>query len=222
MGSGPVPEQPAVTPPPRRRCRRRLVCLGVLGALVVVVYLLHLLLLPRAAAWLDVSEPPTEVDDVMVLGGESSVRPFVAAALYNKGLAKRVLIPTIKRGPEAEDGILPAESDVIYQVLRKRGVPDEAIVRLPGEVNSTADEAAALGHYLDDHPDDRVTVVTTCYHTRRVRWIFRKQLGARADHVHFVGGPTDGYDTSNWWRSEEGTRQYVNEFVKLPFYIVNY
>ena len=49
MGPGQVPEQPAVTPAPRRRWRRRLVCLGVLGALAVLVYLLHPLLLPVAA-----------------------------------------------------------------------------------------------------------------------------------------------------------------------------
>ena len=194
----------------------------MLGALAVLVCLLHPLLLPAAARWLDVSEPPAPVDDVMVLGGESRIRPFVAAALFNKGLAKRVLIPTVKPSPAVVEGLVPAEDEIIYQVLRKRGVPADAIVRLPGEVDSTADEAAALGRYLEDKPDHSVTVVTTCYHTRRVRWIFRKQLGARANQVHFVGGPTDGYDTSNWWRSETGTRQYMNEFVKLPFYLVTY
>lgn len=220
MGSGRLPEQPALTP--RRRWRRRLLCLSVLGALLGLAYLLHPLLLSAAGRWLDVSESPPPVDDVLVLGGESNLRPFVAAALYNKGLAQRVLITTVKPSPAAADGLLPAETEVIYQVLRQRGVPADAIERLPGEVNSTADEAAALGRYLADKPERTVLVVTTCYHTRRVRWIFRKQLGARADHLHFFGGPTDGYDTSNWWRSENGTQQYVNEFVKLPFYLVNY
>jgi uncharacterized SAM-binding protein YcdF (DUF218 family) len=224
MGSGHLPEQPALRPSaqPRPRWRRRLLWLGALGALVVLAYLLHPLLLPAAARWLDVSEPLTPVDDVMVLGGESNLRPFVAAALYNKGLAKRVLIPTVKPSPEAMAGFVPSETEVMRQVLLKRGVPADAIEILPGEVDSTADEAARLGRYLEDNPERTVAVVTTCYHTRRVRWIFRKQMGARANQLHFVGGPTEGCDASNWWRSEDGTRRYVNEFVKLPFYLVNY
>ena len=224
MGSGHVPEQPALTLPrsPAPRWRRRLLCLGVLGALVVVVYGLHPLLLPAAARWLDVSEPPPAVDDVMVLGGDARVRPFVAAALYNKGLAQHVLIPTVKPSPEAAEGLVKTEPEVMAEILRKRGVPADAIEQLPGEVDSTADEAAALARYLADKPQRRVTVVTTCYHTRRVRLIFRKVLGAAADQLHFVGGPTEGFDTSNWWRSETGACTYMNEFVKLPYYFVKY
>ena len=224
MGPGRVPEQPALTTPvpPRRRWRRWVWGLGVLGALVGMVYLLHPLLLPAAANWLDVSEPPQASDDVLVLGGEPNVRPFVAAALYDAGLAKRVLIPKVKRTGDAEGSTFPSEQEVIRRVLLKRGVPDEAIVPLPDEVDSTADEAASLGRYLDDNPERTVTVVTTCYHTRRVRWIFRKQLGPRAERLRFVGGPTDGYDTSNWWRSEDGCCRYANEYLKLAFYLVQY
>jgi uncharacterized SAM-binding protein YcdF (DUF218 family) len=221
MGPGRVPEQPALTPPTprRRRWLRRLVALVVLAALL---YLLHPLLLSAAAGWLDVSEPPRASDDVLVLGGDANVRPFVAAALYDAGLAKRVLVPNVKRSGAADGGTFPSEQEVIRRVLLKRGVPEDAVVSLPDEVDSTADEAAALARYLDDNPGRTVTVVTTCYHTRRARWIFRKQLGARADRVRFVGGPTDGYDASNWWRSEEGSQRYANEYLKLAFYLVNY
>jgi uncharacterized SAM-binding protein YcdF (DUF218 family) len=224
MGPGRVPEQAALTPPapPRRRGRRWLWRLGVLAVLLGLVYFLHPLLLPWAARWLDVSETPQPVDEVLVLGGEANIRPFVAAALYNAGLTKRVLVPAVKQSPSARDaGRLP-EQELIRRVLVKRGVPDEAIVLLPDVVDSTADEAAALRHYLEDKPERTVAVVTTCYHTRRVRWIFRKQLGARAEQLHFVAGPTDGYDASNWWRSEEGCQRYVNEYLKLAFYWANY
>ena len=202
--------------------RRGLVRLGVLGVLAFLIYWLHPLLLPPAARWLDVSEPPQRTDDVMVLGGESSLRPFVAAALYQHGYARHVLIPRVKPSLDAAAGLVPTEDEVIYQVLRKRGVPAEDIERLTGEVDSTADEAAALARYLADKPERTVTVVSTCYHTRRVRWMFRKQLGERAGQLHFFGGPTEGYDTSNWWRSEQGAKQYLNEYVKLPFYLINH
>jgi uncharacterized SAM-binding protein YcdF (DUF218 family) len=234
MEPGHLPEQPALMPslPPtplpksgekgKGRWRRRFLSLGVLGALVAVVFLLHPLLLPAAARWLDVSEPPTAVDDVMVLGGDAKVRPFVAAALYNRELAQRVLVPTVKPSPQAAEGLVKTESEIMVEILRKRGVPAAAIEQLPGEVDSTADEAAALARYLADKPNRRVAVVTTCYHTRRVRLIFRKVLGAAADRLHFIGGPTEGFDASNWWRSEAGTGTYMNEFAKLPYYFVKY
>ena len=46
--------------------------------------------------------------------------------------------------------------------------------------------------------------------------------GSTPGGLHFVGGPTDGYDASNWWRSEEGSQRYANEYLKLAFYLVNY
>jgi uncharacterized SAM-binding protein YcdF (DUF218 family) len=100
-------------------------------------------------------------------------------------------------------------------------VPPAAIVQLPDEVNSTADEARSLARYLDEHPERRVAVVTNDYHTRRACWIFRAELGDRAADLAFFAAPTDGFDTGNWWRSEEGWCCYCNEYVKLGKYLVS-
>jgi uncharacterized SAM-binding protein YcdF (DUF218 family) len=183
----------------------------VLGMLVV----LHPWLLPLAGSYLDVSQPPRAVDDVLVLGGGRDTRPFVAAALYKAGLAQRVLLPTVKASPENEDGLSPLDHEVMRRVLLKRGVPPDAIVQLPDEVNSTADEARSLAKYLDEHPKRRVAVVTNAYHTRRARWIFRAALGDRAADAPFFAAPSDGFDAGNWWRCEEGWCSYCNEYVKL-------
>jgi hypothetical protein len=75
------------------------------------------------------------------------------------------LLPTVKASPENEDGLAPLDHEVMRQVLLKCGVPAPAIVQLPNEVNSTADEARSLKHYLDDHAERRVAVVTNAYHT---------------------------------------------------------
>src|SRR5712692_3788452 len=146
MGSGPVRADaagPAVTP---RRNRRRLWLL-VPVALVAVLVALRPWLLPLAGAFLDVSTPPHAVDDVLVLGGGASTRPFVAAELYKAGLAHRVLLPTVKKSLDSEDGLVPADHELMQLVLRARGVPADAIVLLPGEVDSTADEARSLQRY---------------------------------------------------------------------------
>jgi hypothetical protein len=78
-----------------------------------LLFVLHPWLLPLAGAYLDVSEPPRAVDDVLVLGGGRDTRPFVAAALYKAGLAQRILLPTVKASPENEDGLAPSEFEVM-------------------------------------------------------------------------------------------------------------
>jgi uncharacterized SAM-binding protein YcdF (DUF218 family) len=209
MSSAPVPS-------PRRG--RRLLCLVAAGTLLLALYMARGWLLPEAARALDVSEPPPRVDAVMVLGGGATTRPFVAAALVRAGLARRVLVPGVRLSPGQEEGLAPPESEVIRRVLRARGVLDGDVVTLPGEAASTRDEARALACFLDGDPGATVAVVTNGFHTRRARLLFRRELGERLSRVHFVAAPTDGFNTDDWWRHEEGLGCYLTEYVKLVYY----
>jgi uncharacterized SAM-binding protein YcdF (DUF218 family) len=188
------------------------------GIVVVILYLLRAQVLPPVARFLDVSEPPEAVDYALVLGGGSETRPFVAAALVKAGLAKQVLVPHIQLTPEAKAGIVPSEHELIRRALLARGVPETAVVLLPGEVTSTLDEARVLADFLASRPEGRVAVVTNRLYTRRARLLFRRVLGDQFIRVRFVGAPTDGHDESNWWRFESGWVDYGTEYVKLAFY----
>jgi uncharacterized SAM-binding protein YcdF (DUF218 family) len=187
------------------------------AAFLLLLYLARGWLLPAAARFLDVSEPPRAVDAVLVLGGGADSRPLVAASLVRAGLARRVLVPAARLAPQNEDRLVPPEDSLIRGVLRARGVPDEAVVALPGEVASTRDEARALNRFLDAEPDATVAVVTNGYHTRRSRMLFRHELGERMARVHFVAAPA-GWGADHWWRSEEGFTSCVTEYFKLAYY----
>lgn len=210
---------------PSRRLRRwfqRLVLILVLAA-PALLYVARGHVLPPLACFLDVSETPRKVDYVMVLGGGCDTRPFVAAALVNAGLARQVLLPEVKLPPDAQDGITLPEHVITRRVLVARGVPDEAIVVLPGECASTFDEAQVLAKFLDTEPQSSVAVVTTSYHTRRCRWIFQKKIAAEQfARIHFVAAPTDGFDETNWWHFELGCVTYLNECIKLGYYRIRY
>lgn len=211
------PPAPKPAPPVRRRRSRRYV-VAALALLAVGLYLGRGWVLPQVARFLDVSEPPHAVDYVMVLGGGDDTRPFVAAALYAAGLAKGVLVSATKRAPEVEDGLYPPEEVVLRKTLHHQGVPDPAIIVLDGLSDSTRDEAAALGRFLEQHPDASVGVVTTNYHTRRTRMLFRRLLGERAARVCFFAAPTDGYTPNNWWQYQIGFVSYCDEYAKLALY----
>ena len=209
----------SAAPVARRRWRRRLVRLGCLALLAGLLYASRGCYLPAAARFLDVSEPPRRVDAVLVLGGDSATRPFVAAALFKAGLARGVLVSRVKAAPEVDEGLMPPDHEVMRRVLRARGVPARAIVLLPGECDSTADEARALATFLADEPHAVVAVVTNAYHTRRARSIFRRALAERSVELLFVAAPTDGFDETNWWRFETGVRTYASEYVKFAVHL---
>jgi uncharacterized SAM-binding protein YcdF (DUF218 family) len=221
MGPGPIRTDTAepTVKRPRRRCWPR--GLAIAAGLLVLLALVHPWLLAWAGAYLDASSPPRPVDDVLILGGDVETRPFVAAALYKAGLAKRVLLTNVKHSHEVEDGLVLSEPEIARQVLLKRGVPADAIVLLPDVVDSTADEARSLKRYLDENPGRTAAVVTNDYHTRRARLIFRAEIGERAADLPFFAAPTEGFGAGDWWRSERGCAQYADEYVKMLWFLVS-
>ena len=199
------------------RLKQGLVVLAIFAGL----YFSRSWTLPYVAQFLDVSEPPKRASAVMVLGGGTDLRPFIAAALVKAKLADKVLVAPIKLSPEAEDGVVEPEHEIIIKVLLARGVSRDDIIVLPAVVENTYDEAQALADYLDHNPDCSVTVVTTSWHTRRARWIFDKALEGRSSQVYFVAAPTERFDENNWWTTEEGL-YVVDEYLKLGYYFLKY
>jgi uncharacterized SAM-binding protein YcdF (DUF218 family) len=175
-----------------------------------------------AAGWLDVGEPPRPSDYALVLGGGLDTRPFVAAALVRRGLAKRVLVSHSISSTEAQDGILPAEHELALRVLASWGVPREDAILLGHENATTYDEAKALAEFLQTSPQARIIVPTSEWHTRRTRWIFARMLGDRIRQISFFSIPTEEFHLETWWRSDEGFRTVVGENLKLAFYLVRY
>jgi uncharacterized SAM-binding protein YcdF (DUF218 family) len=178
--------------------------------------------LPALARWLDVGSPPHRVDAAFILPGDQSVRPFVAAALVKRGYADRALFPKNAPSPETiAAGRLPTD-ELIRRVLEQRGLAPEQIVLLDGDTISTEDDLLALGRYLRDHPQSRVAVVTSHYHTRRTRLLTNRLLGQHAGQVSFVSAPTARFDASDWWRRDDGFFSITSEYLKLAYSAVRH
>ena len=204
-----------IRPMPRgRRLGKGIIWVAVLFSL----YATRGWTLPAWGHAIDVSEPPRPADYAMVLTGGEYTRPFVAAGMYKYGHVGGILIARMRLTPDATDGILPPESELIRSTLILRGVPEEKVTILPGEINSTADEAQALASFLEGHPDATVAIVTNDFHTRRARRVFRKALGTRAGQIYMFAAPTDGFSAEDWWQSERGFMTYLGETVKSGYY----
>lgn len=212
---------------PPRGARGALRRLGVaaLAALVVLLslYALRAPLLTGAARLLTVRDPLARADLILVLGGERYTRPRHAAALYRRGVAPRVVLIREEGEPETRLGLYPNGTDVSVAVLRRFGVPDSAIVvhEPPEGAGSTLEEARALRDYLRESGARRVVVVTNDYHSRRARWVLRRETRDHPAQLRMAPVETLYFDETNWWRRERGLVTYLNEYIKLFFYVAH-
>jgi len=197
-----------------------------LALLLVIVVLLLLWwqsgrLLTYLGGWLNVDEPPVPADYVFVFPGDQETRPFVAAALVNKGWASAVLVPEVYRDPSDEQ-VTPPSHEVIARVVRFRGVPEENVTILPAASTSTFEDALALNRFLQQHPKARVLAVTSSFHTRRTRWVLARVLGERFQRVHIVGAPCERFWPERWWTTYWGFQAVTGEYLKLLYYALRY
>ena len=123
-----LPLSRSIGEPRKQRSLRRFLAIALLlTGLGVGAWLERAALLQGSADLWIVSDPVTPGDAVVVLGGGLDLRPFVAADLYRKGLAGRILVSQVVEGPSVSIGKLPAHTELNRAVLLNLGVPDNAI-----------------------------------------------------------------------------------------------
>jgi uncharacterized SAM-binding protein YcdF (DUF218 family) len=193
-----------------------------LCALLLAAYLFRAPLLRGAAsAWI-VNDPLSKADAIVVLGGGPETRPFEAARLFHLGLAPKILLMHPKPSPATELGLMPSEADLARSILLKQGVPAGAIFVTADIVTNTFDESVAVRHWARTNNVQRIIIATDVFHTRRVRWLFNKQLQTTAIRVQVDATPVHEYTTSDWWQHEQGVIAFENEVLKFAYYRVKY
>ncbi len=89
-------------------------------------------------------------------------------------------------------------------------------------MTSTFDEARALRRFAEGRTVTRVIVVTSAHHTRRARWVLRRQLEDLPIELLMAPAEEHGFHQSNWWKNEYGLIAIFNEYVKLVYYFFTY
>jgi uncharacterized SAM-binding protein YcdF (DUF218 family) len=170
-----------------------------------------------------VSDPITSADAVVVLGGGLDLRPFVAAGLYEKGLAKKVLLSGVEEGPSVNVGAVAGHAEANRKVLLKLGVPDSAIESFGKANKNTREEAVALKDWADRNVVSVLIIPTEIFSARRVRWIFNREFagtGVRIEVPSF--DPPRLYRRAEWWKTEDGMLAFQNEVLKYIYYRLKY
>jgi uncharacterized SAM-binding protein YcdF (DUF218 family) len=200
------------------RWRRALVALAAAIVLLALLLLARRPLLTGLADWLTVDTPPTRADAIFVLNGGENTRPLHAAALWRAGYAPRVVIARVNEGP-AIGLVRENVTDLATDLLQMHGVPRDAIVvlRMGAGITSTAEEARAFAAYTRTHALDTVIVVTSAFHGRRSRWVFRREVPAE---IIMSTAADWQFDETNWWHYERGLITYIQEYIKFLHYVL--
>ena len=201
---------------PRERGGERGGALASLVALLFVVALCAILYFARhpilrfaAESWV-VDEPSEHADALVVLSDDNfyADRATHAAQLFREGVAPTVVASGRRLRPNA--GI----SELMEHDLVERGVPREKIVRLSHDADSTKEEAVSVAKLAQEMRWKRIVVVTSNYHTRRARYIFRRVFPT-AITVKVASARDGSFDPERWWEKRESIKLFAHELAGM-------
>jgi hypothetical protein len=167
-----------------------------------------------ARQWM-VSDDIGLADAIVVLGGALEVRPAAAAALYNQGFAPLIVVSR----SDADRG---REALRMRERLLASGVPSTAIVDFRIRLHSTYGEARGVVEFAKSGGIKGVIVPVEIFQTRRVQWIFRRELCGSGIRVTVKAITPPGYNANNWWQTKSGRMNFRNELVKFAYYRLRY
>jgi uncharacterized SAM-binding protein YcdF (DUF218 family) len=202
--------------------RRPLIGMFVLAAVVAGGWLMRESVLVGAANLWIVSDPISRADAVVVLGGGLATRPFVAAELWRRRLADKILISQAPEERAVSMGAIPSHSERNREILLKLGVPAGAIETFGTANKNTRDEAAALREWAERNAASSFIIPTEIFPARRVRWIFRREFFGTTVSIEVPSIEPPDYTRRDWWKTERGLVAFQNEVLKYIYYRLKY
>ena len=169
---------------------------------------------------------PVKSDAAVILntGIEYYPRLVEAAAIYNKGLAKKIVI----NGNRKTDSLRELEAmgfksccswyEDSVRILEMLGVPGYDVIPVSAEdVYDTVSEAEAVGREVVQQGYKRIILITSKYHTMRARHIWKKMYEGKLK-VTSVSAKTDPFDPDSWWNHGRQIRWVLAEYGAWIFY----
>ncbi len=166
-------------------------------------------LLTAVGQFLIVQDPLDRADVLVVLsGGRRDERVRQAAELFHQGYAPLVMLS----GGEEMAGISIPELQRRQALAHQ--IPASRLLFETGST-STAEQARFLRPILERRGARRAIVVTSSFHTRRTRYLFRKAFTGSTVGVGVYPVQRDWFSPIEWWTREQDTEQVVLEYIKL-------
>jgi uncharacterized SAM-binding protein YcdF (DUF218 family) len=175
-----------------------------------VLYLVRRPLLRfTAESWI-VEDPLDKADALIVLGDDNfyADRATRGVQLFREGKASVIVASGRRLRPNA--GI----AELMEHDLVERGVPKDRVVRFTHDGDSTVEEAQALAKFVVAKKWHSVIVVTSNYHTRRARYIYR-HVFPQGIQVSVASARDGDFDPEHWWEKRKSIKELTKEFAGM-------
>ncbi|HSZ61937.1 MAG TPA: YdcF family protein [Terriglobales bacterium] len=178
-----------------------------------LLILVILIAVASQAARFLVVDHPEKSDAIVVLAGETDVRPARALELLRLGIAPRVFLDA-----ETRDLIYDQRlTEIAQRYINSLGAGNQmSVCAIAGF--STHAEVDDVGRCLQSVGAHRVLIVTSDYHTRRALTIFRHQLPQYQFSIAAASDPSRF--GSAWWTNREWAKVTLDEWLKLLWWEV--
>lgn len=158
------------------------------------------------ARWLKVADEPTPSDAIFVLdGGERGNRLATGLDLLGAGYAPWLLV----------SHNLFCLHDHRREIETRAEAFGDKLIWAYCDGTSTRDEALEARRWLRRLGCSSVLVVTSDYHTRRTRKLFRRALEPAGIRVRMVAAPVPALDGNAWPKTKTGRSIILFEVLKV-------
>ncbi len=156
-------------------------------------------------------QEPQKADLIVVLGGDTSgSRAMKGCELLKNGLADRLWLS----GSMEVFG--KTESTLAAEFLTSQGCTADKVTPLKNRVDSTRDEAIAIGKMMREQGIRKYLLVTSNFHTRRSGKVFREMSPEIEAMV--VSANNSDFPVDQWWKFRHSRRTAFYEWLKTISY----
>jgi vancomycin permeability regulator SanA len=178
--------------------------------LLIVLLVILVVLASQAARFLVVDEPERS-DAIVVLAGETNVRPARALELLRQGVAPRVFLDVERRDVIYDQQLTAIAQKYVDGLSEANNVSVCPIVGF--STNAEADDVSRCLQSISAH---RVLIVTSEFHTRRALTIFRHRLPQYQINVAAARNPAQFGEA--WWTNREWAKVTLDEWLKMLWF----
>jgi uncharacterized SAM-binding protein YcdF (DUF218 family) len=189
----------------------------------IFVYIFRVNILVGFGNYLIDVDEPQKVEAAFVLGGNSHDRGRKVAELFHDGYCDEIIcLGGNVLGFYLSMKLNKTEAEMSEDfIVKEFNVPKRSVLALK-EGTSTMEESDIILKYAIDHQLKKIIVVSSLFHTNRIRGVFGDKFHNNGITVLLVGTPSSFYNEENWWTNEAGLIMLNNEYVKTLYYWLKY
>jgi len=188
----------------------------------LVLFLFRFPILRGIGNYLVASDPLEKTECYFILGGNSYERGAAAFKIYQK-YPDAQFVATGGNYPmqiRALDTTL-TEASLTRHWMISQGVPGAQVDTL-SQSTSTIEEVDEILGWCKGHSANRITLISSSFHLRRMRMVFEKEFREHGIEVRFQGALDQEFNQTEWWKDELSLITVNNEYVKIVYYWLKY